>query len=136
MDLWCGAMVEVVAMHGDIEVAARHGLTPNGCERCAEAFGERHTAALNANKHDVRADFIALADFVGDAGESALDGGGVEDDGRFRHGGKLQIPSTKLQRNSKHQTRPKSSESAGEVQEKCERARGAGSQWAGCYSFC
>jgi len=47
---------------------------------------ERHPAFGNADQHDVRADFIALGDFVRDAGERALDRNGIEDDGGFRHG--------------------------------------------------
>ncbi len=39
----------------------------------------------NADQHDFRAGLVALGDFVRDARERALDGGGVEDDGGFRH---------------------------------------------------
>ena len=40
----------------------------------------------NANEHDLGAVFVALGNFVRDARERALDGGGIKDDGGFRHG--------------------------------------------------
>jgi hypothetical protein len=54
-------------------------------EQHAQPLGQDIAPTLNADQHDLRAVFVALGDFVGDAREGALNGGGVEDEGGFRH---------------------------------------------------
>ena len=68
-----------------IERADRHGLFPDFRQNVAQPTRERHPARGNADEHDLRADFVALGDFVRDARERALDRDGIEDDGGFRH---------------------------------------------------
>ena len=79
------AAVEIVAVHGDIEVAGRNGVAPDAGEQRAETPGKENAAALDADDRHLRAGVVALGDLVRDAGERALDGGGVEDEGGFRH---------------------------------------------------
>jgi hypothetical protein len=98
------ALVEVIAVHGNIQRTGRHRLTPDAAEQSGQAFCQGHAAALDAHEDDVAADIVAFVNLVRDARERTLDGGGVEDDGGFRHGkGKIQIPNTKLQGSSKFQ---------------------------------
>jgi hypothetical protein len=73
-----GPLIEVIAVHGDIEAAARNRVSPNGGEQRAEAFGERQAAALDTDQHDSVAGLVAFGDFMGDARQGALDRGGVQ----------------------------------------------------------
>jgi hypothetical protein len=56
-------------------------LIPDAGQYCAQTLGQWDTAALDAHQHDLGAGFVALGDFVCDARQGAVDGGGVEDDG-------------------------------------------------------
>jgi hypothetical protein len=63
-------------------------------ERRCEALGKKNAASLNANQDHVGAIFIALGDFVGDAGQGAAHRRGIQNDrgmGRFPFGTGLGI---------------------------------------------
>ena len=92
MNLGRGALIEVIAVHGDIQTSGRDGVSPNRREKFAEAFGERQAAALDADEHDQFAGFVALGDLVGDAGEGALNRHRVQEDGGFGSGEELHEP--------------------------------------------
>jgi len=80
-----GAGIEIIAMHAHVENADRNRLLPDIGKNFAQPPGQVVTAHGNADKHDGRSAFIPFGDFVRDAGERALDCGGVEDDGGFSH---------------------------------------------------
>jgi hypothetical protein len=61
------------------------GWPPDSREQRGEAVGEMNAAALHADDDHGGTGFIALDNFVGDAGEDAMNGLSVEDDGGFRH---------------------------------------------------
>ena len=63
-----------------------HRLAPDAGQQRAQALRQRHPAALDADQHHLAAGFVALGNFMRDAGQGALDGGGVQDEGGFRHG--------------------------------------------------
>src|SRR5581483_7208391 len=79
------ATVEIVPVHADIEAAGGDGMRPNTGQQRAQAPGESHATALNADEDDFGAGVVAFGDLMGDAHEGALNGGGVEDESGFRH---------------------------------------------------
>jgi hypothetical protein len=91
LDVGRGPFVEVIPVHRDIELAERSGVVPDAGKDLAEQLRERHAAALDADEHDFAAGFIALGDFVRDAGERALDCLGIQDDVGIRHGDQLMV---------------------------------------------
>jgi hypothetical protein len=58
---------------------------PNVLENFPEPRGQDIAADGNPDKGDFRGYFIALGNFVGDAGQGAANRGGIEDDSGFRH---------------------------------------------------
>jgi hypothetical protein len=85
MDFRRGALVQIIAVHAHVKRADGHRLFPDFGQNVPQPPRERHTARGNADEDDVRADFVALGNFVSDARERALNRDGVEDDGGFRH---------------------------------------------------
>ena len=83
-----GAVRQIVAVHGDIQHADGHGQLPDLRENFSEPERQLVAHKWNARQNNLRAGLVVLGDLVRDARERALDGGGVEDDGGFRHGGK------------------------------------------------
>jgi hypothetical protein len=75
-------------VHGDIEHADGDGMFPNVFENFPEALSKDIATKGDPDKGNFRGLFIALGNFVGDAGQGAANRGGIEDDGRFRHGGR------------------------------------------------
>ena len=84
LDVGSNALIEVIAMHADVERAERDGVGPDVGEDGAEALSEGDAAALDADEGDVGAGFVAFGDFVADTSEGALDGRGVEDGVRIQ----------------------------------------------------
>ena len=80
-----GALVQVVAVHGGVQDADRHGLVPDAGQDFPEPEREMVAQGRDADQHYIRALLIALRNLVRDAGERALDGDGIEDDDGFRH---------------------------------------------------
>ncbi len=78
LDIGSDALIEVIAMHADVERTGGDRVLPNGGEDGAESLGDGNAAALNADESDLGAGYVALSDFVADAGEGALDGGSVK----------------------------------------------------------
>jgi len=77
LDVRRGALVQIISMHGNIQVAGGNRMLPDLREQAGQFFRERHSAALYADQRHFRARFVALGDFVRDARERALDGLGV-----------------------------------------------------------
>ena len=94
---------EIVAVHADIEGADGNRLTPDFGQHTGKALGEKHAAALDADEDDFTAFFVALGDFVSDAGQRPLHGGGIQDDVGFRHG--FEIVPDLLERDSVSRSR-------------------------------
>ena len=76
-------LVEVVAMHADIQAAGGCGMAPNAQKRFGETLGQGNSAALDANENDLLAGFVTLRDFVSDTGQGPLKGGAIEDNSRI-----------------------------------------------------
>ena len=85
---WRGALVEVIAVHVHVEAAGRDREVDDAGEDFGQPLRQSDATALDANEDHVRAGLVALGNFVGDAGQGALDAEGVQNDGGFRHGGK------------------------------------------------
>ena len=82
---WPLELFEIVTVHGDVERTDGHGMAPDGFQQSGEAPGQRNAALLDADERHFAARFMALRDFMSDPGQGAVDGGGIENDGRFRH---------------------------------------------------
>jgi len=78
-------LVQIIAVHADVELADRDGVSPDSFQQQAQAFGEVDAAALDTDNHDGLGAVIALDDLVGNAGEDAMDGLGVKDGGLLGH---------------------------------------------------
>ena len=78
-------MVQIVAVQRRVEDANRHGVVPDAGKNFREPRRQMIAADRNADEHDLGTVLVALGDLMRDARERALDGGGVEDDGGFRH---------------------------------------------------
>jgi hypothetical protein len=78
LHLWRDALVEVVAVHGNIERACGDGMSPDGFELGGEATGQRDAAPLNADQDNFTALFVSFGDLVGDARQHALQRGGIQ----------------------------------------------------------
>src|SRR5581483_3373156 len=72
-------LVEVVAMHADIESADRDRMVPDVGENRSQTPGEDDAAGLYTDQDRLRAAFVAFGDFVADAHQGALDRRGIED---------------------------------------------------------
>src|SRR5882672_1654005 len=79
------ALVEVVAVHADIEAAGEDRLSPDAGEDDAQTLCEGHPTPLDSYQCDFAAGFVSFGNFVCDAGKGTIEGGGIEDEGRFRH---------------------------------------------------
>ena len=77
--------MEIVAVHADIQAAMRNRMLPDDAEYLGQTLRQINAAALHPDQHHLVAVAIALGDFVGDAGQRALQGRGCEDDGPFSH---------------------------------------------------
>src|SRR5664280_864864 len=80
-----GALTQIIAVHAHIQNADGNGQFPDFRQNFSKPECELVAHERNTHQHDLRADFVALGDLVRDARERALDGGGVKDDGGFRH---------------------------------------------------
>jgi hypothetical protein len=85
MDLGRQLLVEVIAMHAYIEIADRHIVPPNISEQAAQPLPQMHSATLHTDDHHRPAVVISLGDLMGDARKHAIHGGGIQDNGPFRH---------------------------------------------------
>jgi hypothetical protein len=68
---------KVVAVHAHIQASHRNGVSPNALQLPAEAMREVDAAALNPDERHRLAVFMAFRDFVGNAHQHPVDGGGV-----------------------------------------------------------
>jgi hypothetical protein len=57
----------------------------DAAQETGESLRQMHAPALHTHEDDVRARLVAFGDLVSDARQSALEGGGIENDGRVRH---------------------------------------------------
>ena len=65
---------EVVAVHPHVHTADRHRVPPNPGQESGQSRRQVDSSALDADQNHLGARFIALGDFVGDAGEGAFHG--------------------------------------------------------------
>jgi len=86
MDFWSGALVEVVAVHRNVEDADGDRLGPDFRKDFAEPFGQMVATHRNTGQNHFCAVFIAFGNFMRNPGQRPLDGGGIKDDTGFRHG--------------------------------------------------
>ena len=85
MDLRSDLMIQVVAVHGDVEAAHGNRMAPNTLQQAGEASGQMHTTPLHTHQHHLRARLVPFGDFVGDARQRPAQRPGVQNDGWFRH---------------------------------------------------
>ena len=57
MNFWRGALIQIVAVHGNVEAANRHGNFPNVRKNFSKPVRERHAAIGNSDEHDCGAEF-------------------------------------------------------------------------------
>ena len=76
---------DIVAMHADINHAARDRLPPDVAQQPGQAPGEMNAAALDANQANAADVRVALGDLVGDPRQATLDRVGVEYGFSVRH---------------------------------------------------
>ncbi len=82
-DLGRESMIEVVAVHGDVDGADGDGVIPDFGEMKAEALSEEWASALDAEQDDLVAGGVALGDFVSDPCENSLHLRSCHEDFRF-----------------------------------------------------
>jgi hypothetical protein len=85
MNLGRGVLIQVVAVHVDVDLAEGDGVPPDRFKDPGEAFREMDATRLDAGEHDRFAIVIALGDFVGNAGDDAMDIERVEEGSRILH---------------------------------------------------
>ena len=78
-------MAEIIPVHAHIETAGRHVVRPDLAKQLRDASCKGNSAALDTDEDDFDAVFVALRDFVGDAGEDTLDRLRIKDGARFGH---------------------------------------------------
>ncbi|GAB7189770.1 hypothetical protein NUM3379_04760 [Kineococcus sp. NUM-3379] len=81
-----GVPAQVVAVHRDVEGAGGDLGAVGVGDAAREALGEGHPAGGDAQQHEVRGALVRLEQLVGDAGQRAVDVGGLQQGPRARRG--------------------------------------------------
>jgi len=78
-------VIEIIPVHAHVDAPDGNRVAPDPLEQMTKAIGQVNAAALHSNDDHRLAVVVALDNFVGNAGQDAMDGLGVEDDGIVRH---------------------------------------------------
>jgi len=78
MHVGCQSLVQVVAVHANVQLAYEDGLAPNGSQEAAQPFCQNDPSALNPHKHDFLRALIPFDDFVRDTGKRPLNSSRVK----------------------------------------------------------
>jgi hypothetical protein len=78
-------LIEVIAMHTDIQLTNRHRLSPNARQQVSQSFRQNHAPTLYSNQDHLLAVFVTFGNFMRNAPHGTLNGVGVKNVGGIRH---------------------------------------------------
>src|SRR5204862_4642827 len=85
LDIWRHSMIEIIAVHADIQLTNRHRVSPNRPKKIPQPFRQGHASLLNPHQDNLPAGFISLGNLVSNSRQSTLNCHIIEDNARFRH---------------------------------------------------